>query len=138
MRMKPAVTAGFFNIYNFMKTFREILTWIFGLLMILAGINHFLKPAMYAPFIPDWLPLLAVNYFTGIIEALIGAGVLIKISRRIAGILLVLLMVFFLPFHLIDVFRSHPAIGSHLLAWIRLPLQFVLIYWAWFIVPRAR
>lgn len=118
-----------------MKTIRIILTWIFGLLMILAGINHFLKPAMYAPFIPDWLPLIAVNYFTGIVEAAIGAGLLFSISRRIAAIFLVLLMVFFLPFHFVDVLRTHPAIGSHLLAWIRLPLQFVLIYWAWFLVP---
>lgn len=121
-----------------MMTFRVVLTWIFSLLMILAGINHFVKPMMYAPFIPHWLPLIAVNYFTGVVEITIGTGLLFKPARRIASILLVLLMVFFLPFHLADVFRSHPAIGSNLLAWIRLPLQFVLIYWAWFIVPRAR
>ena len=121
-----------------MKTFRTVLTLLFSLLMILAGINHFVKPLIYAPFIPQWLPLIAVNYFTGGVEITIGAGLIFKLSRRVASILLVFLMVFFLPFHLTDVFRTHPAIGSHLLAWIRLPLQFVLIYWAWFIVPRAR
>lgn len=121
-----------------MKNLKLTLTFLFGAIMMLTGINHFLKPALYAPFIPDWLPLLVVNYLIGALEAGIGVALFFTVSRRIAGILLVLLMVFFLPFHLVDAFRSHPAIGSHLLAWIRLPLQFVLIYWAWFIVPNAR
>jgi len=35
-----------------------------------------------------------------------------------------------------DVFKENPAIGSHQLALIRLPLQFVLILWAWFIAKK--
>ena len=121
-----------------MKTLRLALTWIFALLLIAAGINHLLRPHFYAAFIPHWLPLIAVNYITGLIEAAIGIGLLFNLSRRAAAIAAVLLMVFFLPFHLIDAFRTHPAIGSVQLAWIRLPLQFILIYWAWFLVPPAK
>jgi uncharacterized membrane protein len=40
-------------------------------------------------------------------------------------------MIAFLPLHIIDVFLDNPAIGSKTLAYIRLPLQFVLIFWAW-------
>ncbi|WP_158799450.1 MauE/DoxX family redox-associated membrane protein [Pedobacter sp. L105] len=121
-----------------MNTLRLVLTWIFALILIIAGINHMIHPAMYASMIPDFLPLNPVNYFTGVIEAALGIGLLLPVSRRAAAIGTILLMIFFLPFHLADVLRDDPAIGSKLLAWIRLPLQFVLIYWAWFLVPRAK
>lgn len=121
-----------------MRTAKLVFTWLFALILIAAGINHFFRPAIYAAFIPGWLPMIGVNYFTGVVETAIGIGLLIPAARRAAAILTVLLMIFFLPFHLLDAFRTHPAIGSKLLAWIRLPLQFVLIYWAWFIVPKAR
>lgn len=121
-----------------MNTFRLILTWLFALILIVAGINHFVRPMMYAPFIPDFLPLVPVNYFTGVVEAGLGIGLLLPATRRLAAMGTILLMIFFLPFHLVDLLRDDPAIGSKLIAWIRLPLQFVLIYWAWFLVPKAR
>lgn len=121
-----------------MDNIKLVLTWIFALLLITAGINHVIHPKMYAPFIPDWLPLIATNYFTAIVEAGLGLGLIFTFSRRAAAVGTTLLMVFFLPFHFVDAFRAHPAIGSILLALIRLPLQFVLIYWAWFIVPEPR
>lgn len=121
-----------------MNLIRNIFTWLFAALLIAAGVNHFIRPAFYTAFIPDWLPLIAVNYFTGIVEIGLGIGLLLPFSRRMSAFGTILLMVFFLPFHLIDAFRVHPAIGSVWLAWIRLPLQFVLIYWAWFLVPPAK
>jgi len=121
-----------------MRTAKNIFAWVFGILLITAGINHFIRPAFYAGFIPDWLPLLTVNYATGIIEVALGFGMIIPRSRRSAGIGTLLLMLFFLPLHLIDALRENPVIGSRLFAWIRLGLQFVLIYWAWFVVPPAK
>lgn len=114
------------------------LSWLFGTFMLGAGINHLVRPAFYNPFIPNWMPALAVNYIVGLLEASIGLGLLFPKSRRAAAIANLLLMLFFLPFHLADVFKSHPAIGSHLLAYIRLPIQFLLIYWAWFITPKTK
>jgi uncharacterized membrane protein len=121
-----------------MRTAKNIFAGVFGILLITAGINHFIRPAFYAGFIPDWLPLLTVNYATGIIEVALGFGMIIPRSRRSAGIGTLLLMVFFLPLHLLDTLRENPVIGSRLFAWIRLGLQFVLIYWAWFVVPPAK
>lgn len=125
---------------NQMKTMSKTklyLTWLFGIFMLGAGINHLVKPAFYNPFIPDWMPSLAVNYIVGLLEASIGLGLLLPKLRRPAAIANLILMLFFLPFHLADVFKSHPAIGSHLLAYIRLPIQFLLIYWAWVITPKT-
>ena len=121
-----------------MKKTRLVFTFLFALLLIAAGINHVVHPSVYASFIPGWLPLDATNYFTAIVEISLGAGLLLPGTRRLAAIGTILLMLFFLPFHTWDVFREHPAIGSRLFALIRLPLQFLLIYWAWFVVPRAR
>lgn len=121
-----------------MSKLKVLLTWLFGLFLLGAGINHLFKPAFYNPFIPEWMPALAVNYLVGCFEAAIGLGLLLPKFRRTAAIANLLLMIFFLPFHLADVFKANPAIGSHLLAYIRLPIQFVFIYWAWFIIPKAK
>ena len=121
-----------------MKIVKLILTFLFGALMILGGINHFLKPAMFYPFIPDFLPKEAVNYLTGILEITVGVGVFIPTFRSWATLGILGLMVIFLPLHIIDVFSETPAIGNHQLALIRLPMQFVLILWAWYIYASNR
>jgi uncharacterized membrane protein len=108
-----------------MKTIKKIFTVFFALFMILGGVNHFVKPAMYLPFIPSILPGMAIVYLSG--------AALIPKTRSIATLGILLLMVMFLPLHVMDVFKENPAIGSHDAALIRLPIQFVLIAWAWFI-----
>jgi uncharacterized membrane protein len=117
---------------NYLKT---SLTLLFAIIMFVAGIFHFIKPQIYASFIPNWLPLIFVNYLIGTIEAGIAIGLMVPLWKRDAAISLCFLMIAFLPLHLIDVFRLHPAIGSSLVAWVRLPLQFLLIYWAWYLIP---
>ena len=119
-----------------MKYVKLLLTLLFGVLLIFAGFNHFLNPEMYAPFIPDFMPKVTVNYLVGIVEVVLGVGVLIPRFRYPAALGILLLMLAFLPLHVWDVFREHPAIGSHQVALIRLPIQFVLIAWAWFISRR--
>jgi uncharacterized membrane protein len=109
------------------------LTFLFGALMILAGINHFRHSAIYLPFIPDFLPQQLINQATGILEIVLGIGVFIPQFRQKAAYGIFILMILFLPLHVWDVFRDNPAIGSHKAALIRLPLQFLLIFIGWFI-----
>lgn len=101
--------------------------------MIFGGVNHFIKPEMYAPFIPAFLPNQFINYLSGILEIVCGVGVFIPPFRRWAAWGILAMMLLFLPLHIWDVFREKPAIGKHEVALIRLPIQFVLIAWAWFI-----
>ena len=119
-----------------MKNLKLGLTLIFGVIMLLGGINHFLKPEMYFPFIPDFLPKPASNYAAGILELVLGIGIFIPRFRHVAALGILLLMCFFLPLHIWDVFREDPAIGSHKIALFRAPVQLLLIYWAWFICKR--
>jgi uncharacterized membrane protein len=116
-----------------MKIFKLILTFIFGAIMIFAGVNHFIKPEMYFPFIPDFLPTQFINYLAGIVEIVCGVGVFIPPFRSWATLGILIMMLIFLPLHIWDVFKEKPAIGKHEAALIRLPIQFVLIAWAWFI-----
>jgi uncharacterized membrane protein len=115
-----------------------LLLWTFAILMMAAGLNHIIFPKFYRTFIPNWLPLFTVNYAVGIIEFLIGLGLFFPQYRHGCALALLIMMLSFLPFHLLDVFKENPAIGSKLLAYIRLPLQFVLIWWAWYLLNGYR
>lgn len=121
-----------------MKYLKLGLTFLFGILMIVAGINHFRNSAIYLPFIPAFLPQQFINQATGIIEILLGIGVFIPQFRQRAAFGIFLSMIIFLPLHTWDVFRDKPAIGSHQIALIRLPIQFLLIFIGWFISKKAK
>lgn len=114
-----------------------ISAYIFGGFMVFAGIVHFLNPTMFLPFIPESLPQEAINYLGGVVEILVGVGVFFQATRKLALLAILLLMWAFLPLHTIDIFKDTPAVGSHTIAYIRLPLQFVLIYWAWYNYKKA-
>jgi uncharacterized membrane protein len=116
-----------------MKVFKLILTFLFGGFMIFGGVNHFLKPAMYLPFFADFLPAIALTYASGIVEIVVGIMVFIPKYRSWGTLGILSLMLAFLPLHFFDIFREYPAVGTHQIAVIRLPIQFVLIAWAWFI-----
>lgn len=116
-----------------MKKFKLVLTFLFGAFMIFGGVMHFVKPAGYRSFIPDSLPEDLIIYISGIAEIIVGLGVFIPRYRSLATLGILVLMVIFLPLHILDVFKENPAIGSHQAALIRLPVQFVFILWAWFI-----
>lgn len=114
------------------------LTFLFGILMIFAGVNHFRHSAIYLPFIPAFLPQQFINQATGIIEIVLGIGVFIPQFRQTAAFGIFILMIIFLPLHTWDVFRDKPAIGSHQIALIRLPIQFLLIFIGWFISKKSK
>ena len=116
-----------------MKAIKKTLTLLFGIFIAVSGGAHFVNPALYLAFIPDFLPKMLVNYGAGILEILTGICVVIPRFRSLGTLSILLMMCAFLPLHIWDIFREQPAIGSHQLALVRLPVQFILIAWAWFI-----
>ena len=111
----------------------KILGYILAIIIALGGVSHFLTPEMFLPFIPDFLPAEFVNYASGFVEIMVGLGYFIPSYRKLSALSMLILMVAFLPLHVIDVFIENPAIGSKTVAYIRLPIQFLLIYWAWMV-----
>ncbi len=116
-----------------MKYLKLGLTFLFGAFMIFGGVNHFLKPEMYYPFIPDFLPQHFITLASGVLEIVLGVGAFIPATRPKATMGIFILMILFLPLHIWDVFKEHPAIGSHLAAIIRVPVQFLFIFITWYI-----
>ena len=102
---------------------------------IVAGLNHFRSPALYAQIVPPYLPFpLALVYLSGLAEIAGGAGVAHPSTRRAAGwgLLALLLAVFPANIYMAtaNVVPDKYQIPAALL-WARLPLQFVLMLWVW-------
>ena len=107
------------------------LSFILPVFIVLGGISHFLQPELFQAFIPEFLPQELINYAAGLFEIIVGCAYFFKPTRWLFAQLIFLMMIVFLPLHVIDVFKEFPAIGSKTMAYIRLPIQFVLIFWAW-------
>ena len=103
---------------------------------VLAGVNHFLNPAFYVNIMPPYLPWHEELVFvSGVAEVALGLAVLVPRLRRAAGWGLILLLVAVLPANVHVAVNDVPMPGRERGAgvwnWVRLPLQLVLIAWAW-------
>ena len=115
-----------------MKIVWIVVRVIFALFMIYAGIQHFVKPDFFIPFVPSFLPFTkTIIYASGILEILLGIMMIIPKYAKEGALGILLLMLVFLPIHVWDVFSATPAIGSHKAALIRLPVQLLFIALAW-------
>ena len=111
-----------------MQTTVLFLRILFGILFCFAGIMHIIRPNFFKNFIPAFLPKLAINYIFGLLEFLLGLGVFFDTTMKNAAIGIFILLLIFLPIHIWDATKVRPAIGSKKIAFIRIPLQFVLMY----------
>ncbi|GGG90117.1 hypothetical protein GCM10011416_03370 [Polaribacter pacificus] len=111
----------------------QIIAYLFGALLMFAGIMHLIKPQIFKHFIPAIFPKKTVNYIIGIIEFALGLGLFIHQTQKESALGVFGLMLFFLPIHIWDATKARPAIGSKKMAYFRIPLQFVLLYFAYLI-----
>lgn len=115
------------------------LGFLFALFIVFGGIQHFLKPEFYLPFVPGFLPLaMPIIYASGVLEIAFGIMYFIPKFRHIGAWGILILMLIFLPIHLADVFIDAPAIGSKTAAYIRLPVQFLFIALSWQMVRMSK
>lgn len=109
---------------------------------VIVGVLHFTSPATFVaimpPYIPGWLHLPAV-YLSGAAEIAGGAGLLVPRFRRAAGwgILMLLVAVFPANIHMAVNKVGLPGMPvNEVLLWARLPLQFVMAAWVWWVALR--
>jgi uncharacterized membrane protein len=100
---------------------------------VVAGINHIWHPQTYDIIMPRWVPWPgAVNSITGVLEIILGFLLLPFSSRNIAAWGLILLLVIIFPANIQMAINykeaNHPSLW---LAILRLPLQVLLIWWAY-------
>lgn len=115
------------------KAFYYISLLIIVSSMLFGAYNHIAAPEFYNNFIPDFLPKLIVNYISAIIEFIIGVLVIFPKMRVLGAKAFIILMICFFPVHIWDLFREEPAIGSFNLAVVRIFIQFLFIYMAYFV-----
>ena len=106
-----------------------------SVLMVFAGVMHFVRPAPFIDIVPDYLPApRTLVYLSGIAEILGGLGILLPATRRLAAYGLVALFVCVFPANVHMAVHDITPTGApdlpDWLPWARLPLQLLFIYWA--------
>lgn len=110
-----------------------VLLYVMSFAYIAAGINHFVAPKFYSRIMPDWLPWHSqLIFISGVCEVVLGILLLPLATRTFAawGIIILLIAVFPANIQMAVTYwnKQNPYLWMALL---RLPLQFVLIWWAW-------
>jgi uncharacterized membrane protein len=116
---------------------RTALRWLLTIGMVVAGANHFIDPGLYVAMMPAALPWpLELVYISGVFEILGGLGLILPRTRRLAGWGLIALLLAVFPANINMAVHHLPFGGEPVPAWAlwgRLPLQGVLIVWAWWV-----
>ena len=113
-----------------------------GVLYVFAGVMHFVVPELYVQIVPPVLPgRLALVYVSGLAEVVLGIGLFFERTRRIAAWGIITLLVAIFPANVYMAvsgvviegvqFGSAVVDPSPAVRWGRLPIQAVLVAWAW-------
>ena len=112
---------------------------VLALFMITAGVLHFVVDHLFAQIVPPFLPWpYPIVWVSGVIEIALGALLLVPRYRRLASLGLVVLFIAVFPANIYMAMANVQIQGipagrqpSELGLWLRLPLQFLLIWWAY-------
>jgi len=112
-----------------------------GVLYVVAGVLHFVAPEAYERIVPPQFPRpRTLVYLSGVAEIVLGTGVLFERTRRRAAWGLVALLVAVFPANVYMATGDDFALEDlpaqlrnprDAALWARLPLQGVLVAWAW-------
>ncbi|NHX35221.1 DoxX family membrane protein [Halolamina sp. R1-12] len=111
-----------------------------GLLYVVAGVSHFRAPRAFERVVPPRFPRpTALVYLSGAAEVTLGIGVLFERTRRLSAWGIVGLLIAVFPANVYTVTDDvAPELVpdrlngvARIAAWVRLPMQAVLIGWAW-------
>ncbi len=110
-----------------------ILLYAMAVLYVAAGVYHFVNPKMYQRIMPTYLPWhMPLIYISGVLEIAFGLLLIPESTRPMGAWLVVALLIAVFPANIQMAVsfwqKQKPALW---IAFLRLPLQLVLIYWAW-------
>jgi uncharacterized membrane protein len=120
------------------RRLKRPLLLVMGPMYVVAGVFHFFVPGLYVQIVPPVFPApLALVYLSGLAEVAVGIGLLFSRTRRYAAWATVALLVAVFPANVYMatsgvVVEGMPGGGdpSALVRWGRLPIQAVLVLWA--------
>ena len=113
---------------------KVISVYVMGIFYIIVGIKHFQDPSWFVQIVPPILPYkYELVYISGFFEVLLGILLMIPRFQSIAAKGLIALLICVYPANIYLAQTNGVALGiSPLIAWVRLPFQFVFIglaYW---------
>lgn len=107
--------------------------YLMGVLLVLAGMNHFRKPKLYKRIMPPYIPAHSTMVMlSGIAEMVLGFMLMNNNSQEMAAWGIIVMLIVFIPVHIYMLQNDKAAMK--LPKWVlglRLALQFGLIYWAY-------
>ncbi|MFT3879507.1 MAG: DoxX family protein [Gemmatales bacterium] len=121
-----------------MQTLRTLSAWLMGLLYLAAGINHFWHPGFYLNIMPPYIPEHALMVqLSGVAEIVLGLMMLLPRYRKPAAWGIIAMLIAFMTVHIHMVQNAHLFKDvPEFILWLRIPLQFLLILWAfWYTRP---
>lgn len=106
---------------------------LMGMLYVAAGAMHFVATRMYVSIMPDYLPAhRTLVLISGLAEIAGGLGVMAPRTRPMAAWGIIALLICVMPANVWMVQHPERWPGIPVWAlWVRLPLQGVLVWWAW-------
>lgn len=117
----------------------DLLAFVIGMFLLLAGITHFANPDFFNDIVPPWLPPSEAfwTYISGVAEIIAGAMLLWPATRRRGAYAAAALFIAVYPANLYMAWdwRDHPA-SDQLISYGRLPFQFLFIWLALRIAQR--
>ena len=113
---------------------KGISVYVMGIFYIIVGVKHFQDPSWFVQIVPPILPYkYELVYISGFFEVLLGILLMIPKFQSIAAKGLMALLICVYPANIYLAQTNGVALGiSPLIAWGRLPFQFVFIglaYW---------
>lgn len=107
--------------------------YLLGVILVAAGFNHFRVPKFYERIMPSYIPAHSSTVLlSGIVEMVLGLVLLNKDTQMYAAWGIIAMLILYLPIH-VHMLQNEEA-SLKLPKWVlvlRIPLQFILIYWAY-------
>ena len=114
------------------RTLALVGKWIFAALFVAGGVGHFVATDVYTKIMPPYLPYhRALVLVSGVFEVVLGILLLVPTTSRLAAWGLIALLVAVFPAN-VFMYQHPEKYGlTPTLLLLRLPLQGVLILWAY-------
>lgn len=107
--------------------------YLMGVLLVLAGMNHFRVPKVYERITPPYIPARSTMVIlSGVAEMALGMILMNKDTQSTAAWGIIIMLIVFLPVHFYMLQNKKASLKMPKWALIlRIPLQFALMYWAY-------
>lgn len=123
-----------------MRYLKVGLKWLLAAFMVTAGVGHFVNEGFFLKIMPDYIPAelhRPAVLVSGVFEILLGVLLVVPRTQRLAAWGLIALFIAVFPANIYAFQHSEELFGmSRAQHFIRLPLQAVLIVWAWWYTRR--